>query len=194
MDKNIKNVEEYFPIYNLYIKLEKLDHALYFYKKERDDIENFTHDDAINDWLIEKVRMFNSSTSYLFNSIMNMLNMWNYYNNVLMDEAFLRMEIRNTCINISIYVEKIKSLCRYYFFFDENATKYTDKFMKTLKQLNKLDPKIIKFINVCYRINNDISYKWISNIRDSEIHNESIIDKHNYEIGEKIHNIIDKRI
>lgn len=191
MKKIIYDMKEYFLPADLYLNPEKLDHNFYFYKNNKEEIEKFTHDDAINDWLIERIRRFNMSTFYLVNSIEKMIFFWSNFNNAdksnipnkdILDnfETNLRIELRNTCINISIYIDKIKSLCRYYFFLDEIKTEKGNVFIETLKQYKSINPIINTFCKNCVNLQKNIKYDWIYNIRNSEIHNESFIDMHNF--------------
>lgn len=181
MKKIIKDMEEYFLTSKLYIDNNKLNHNFYFFKEEKSEIESFTHDDAINDWIIEKVRIFNMSTYYLVNSIEKMIFLWNNKENV--EEFLLRMEIRNTCINIEMYIDKIKSLIGYYFFLNEKAIGDGKEFLKALNQFDFMSDIIKTFILNCKKLYQDSKYKWIKDIRIAEIHNESLIERHNYEFS-----------
>ena len=183
MKKIINDMSEFFLPTQLYIDLEKLDNNFYFFKETKEDIENFTHDDAINDWLKEKARIFNSSTFYLINSVEKMIVFWNNIENDKSIETWLRMEIRNTCINIEMYVDKIKNLIGYYFFFDEKTIFDGEKFIKALKQFETISTTIGEFIESCILLHSDKKYQWIRSIRVAEIHNESLIDRHNYEFS-----------
>ena len=175
-------MKEYFLPSKLYINTNKLSHNFYFYKEEKIELQNFTHDDAINDWIIEKVRIFNESTYYLVNSIEKMIILWNNIDNI--EEKLLRMEIRNTCINIEMYIDKIKSLIGYYFFLNEKAIGDGKYFLKALNQFNFMSNIINTFILNCKKLYQDSKYRWIKDIRIAEIHNESLIEKHNYEFSQ----------
>ena len=105
-----------------------LDHSFCIYETDPSKVESFEHNDAINDWLIEHVRRFNSSTAYLISS----LNRMACFGQLLVDSSKENMNqtqlsalsnehraaCRDSAINIDILVEKIKELCRYYFFMD----------------------------------------------------------------------------
>lgn len=177
MKKVINDMNEYFIPSSLYLNIDKLSKDFFFYKENAEDL---SYDDAVNDWPIEKVRIFNSSTFYLISSVEKMIVLWN---NMHLDhsiELYLRQEIRNTCINISVYVDKVKSIIGYYFFLTAEAIFNSKDFIKALSQFKSMDSSIVKFIEDCKKINKDDKFNWIYNIRNDEIHNESVIDKHNY--------------
>ena len=183
MKKIINDKKEFFLPNNLYINIDILDKNFYFYKETIDDINKFTHDDAINDWLPEKVRIFNSSTFYLVHSIEKMIVFWNNREKGITMEAYLRTELRNTCINIEMYIDKIKSLIGYYFFLNRKTISDGKDFIKTISQFQTMDKILGKFIKDCKDLNENEKYKWIKSIRIAEIHNESLIDMHNYELS-----------
>lgn len=183
MKKIINDMSEFFLPTHLFIDIDKLDNNFYFFKEKKEDIETFTHDDAINDWLKEKARIFNSSTFYLVKSIENMIILWNNVENDKSIEYLLRMELRNTCINIEMYVDKIKSLIGYYFFFNEETIADAKKFIKSLKQFEIISSTINDFVESCNNLYLDEKYQWIKSIRIAEIHNESLIERHNYEFS-----------
>lgn len=124
-----------------------LDHSFCIYETDPNKVESFEHNDAINDWLIEHVRRFNSSSAYLISS----LNRMAYCGQLLSDNvkqnsdqsqlsALIsehRAACRDSAINIDILVEKIKELCRFYFFMDREKTDNTKSWVTVLKQYNK---------------------------------------------------------
>ena len=177
MKKVINDVSEYFLPVSLCLNEDNLSKDFFFYKE---NAEGFSYDDAVNDWPIEKVRIFNSSTFYLINSVTKMICLWNNMDLDPSVELFLRQEIRNTCINISVYVDKVKNIIGYYFFLTPEAVFDNKDFIKALSQFKKMDSSIVKFIDDCKKVHEDDKFNWIYNIRNDEVHNESVIDKHNY--------------
>ena len=188
MNELIKKFEKILDKNTLFIDKTKLDWDFYFYKETPKEVENFTHDMAINDWLIERVRRFNHSASFLFDSIQKVVNIQKYLaskeESIAITEI-LRGEIRNLCINLEIYFDKIVAFCRYYFFFDLKKTEKKDNFMKTLEQFENIDPTIKIFSTCCKEIYNNLDYKYIYSIRCDEVHNESALDLHNFRFTNK---------
>lgn len=177
MKKVINDINEYFLPVSLCLNEDKLSKDFFFYKENAEDL---SCDDAVNDWPIEKVRIFNSSTFYLINSVVKMINLWNNRHLEHSIELYLRQEIRNTCINISVYIDKVKNIMGYYFFLAPEAVFDNKEFIRAISQFKPLDDTIVKFIDDCKKVHKDAKFNWIYNIRNEEIHNESVIDKHNY--------------
>lgn len=161
-----------------------LEKNFFAFQETDDEINRFTHDDLINDWLIERVRRFNSSTLYLVDSITNAINLQEVaeLNDGNHDAYALmaRREIRNICINTEMFFDKMVTLCKYCFFFDPEKTKKNDRFIDTLKQFIPLSETISGFLSCCKKAYNSFDLQYVNSIRNDEIHNESPLDLHEY--------------
>lgn len=168
--------------FTLLINDSKLNKNFFPLQKTKEEIENFTHDDLINDWIIERVRRFNFSSSYLIDSINNAIaiqqSLFNHDFKAI--EPFIRKELRNICINIEMYTDKIIAFCKYFFYFDAKKTKKNNIFISTLKQFVPLTTLINDFLIKCSEIYTNESINYINSIRNDEIHNESPLDLHIY--------------
>ncbi len=169
-----------------------LDHSFCIYETDPSKVESFEHNDAINDWLIEHVRRFNSSTAYLISS----LNRMACFGQLLVDSSKENMNqtqlsalsnehraaCRDSAINIDILVEKIKELCRYYFFMDREKTDNTKSWVTALKQYNKIKnwSYLEDFLKLCKSFNDNEDVRFITNIRNREVHNDSPIELIHY--------------
>ena len=169
-----------------------LDHNYFIYENDPQKVESFEHNDAINDWLIEHVRRFNSSSAYLISS----LNRMSYFGQLLADNAKQntnqtqlpvllrehRAACRDSAINIDILVEKIKEFCRYYFFMDREKTDNAKSWIKALNQYNKIKnwSYLEVFIKLCKSFIDNDDVKFITNIRNREVHNDSPIELIHY--------------
>lgn len=166
----------------LQLKSDKLDFNFYLFEDNNDEIDKFSHDNAINDHLFERIRRFNSSSEFLIESINRtiMLNEQIKSNKDNRLEILLRKELRNICINLEIYINKIITFCKYYLFFDIDKTDDGKIFMDTLKQFFILNPIFKKFHDLCSEAYQNSDLVYINDIRNKEIHNESPLDIHNY--------------
>lgn len=188
MDELIEKFKKILDKETLFIDNTKLDWGFYFYKETPKEVENFTHDMAINDWLIERVRRFNHSAGFLFDSLQKVVNIQKHLTSneeTIAIVELLRGEIRNLCINLEIYFDKIVAFCRYYFFFDLKKTEKKDNFIKTLKQFENIDPTIKIFYEYCKEVYNNLDYQYIYSIRCDEVHNESALGLHNFRFANK---------
>lgn len=168
----------------LLIDNTRLEKSFFAFQETDDEINRFTHDDLINDWLIERVRRFNNSTIYLIDSINNVINLQEAaeLNDSNHDAyaLFARREIRNVCINTEMFFDKMVTLCKYCFFLDPKKTKKNDKFINTLKQFIPLSETISGFLLCCNKAYNSSDLQYVNSIRNDEIHNESPLDLHEY--------------
>ena len=144
------------------------------------------HTEIINDNLRDKLRRLNNSVIYLSNAVNGLSN---YYflmeqekNNEtkLIYENLYRQMCRNACVELFVYFEKIKSLIRYYFNFDKQATEKIEKFLKAIKTISGYHECIKELYDIIKEIGNDVKFKDIMSIRHDEIHNESKIDNIKY--------------
>ena len=181
----------------LFLNADVLEHNFFFYETDPKKIASFDHNDAINDWLIEHVRRFNSSSAYLISSLNRMANFGQLLTDnasqntdqaqlsVLMSEH--RAACRDSAINIDVLVEKIKEFCRYYFFMDREKTDNAKSWIKALNQYNKIKnwSYLEDFIKKCNRFYDNDDVKFITNIRNREVHNDSPIELIHYRFKEK---------
>jgi len=172
----------------LFITDKNLDKNFFPHKRTKEEIEKFTHDDLINDYLIERVRRFNISATYLMDSLDNAITIC--FNMVKQREMegqltpFFRKELRNICVNLEIYIDKLIGFCRYYFFFNLKKTENKKVFIQTLKQFADKNENIMKFYNFCNKMYQEKSFKFVYQVRCDEVHNESVLDLHEYKFAD----------
>lgn len=172
-------------IQDLILNTSKIERNFFAYETESSQIPTFEHNDLINDWHIEHIRRFNASTMYLINSLTRMITFGKLLeegHNIITENgipidlvAEHRIACRDTCINIDICIEKIKAFCRHYFFMNPAKTDNTGRWVAALKEYNKIDgwDYIENFIVQCDIFNKNEHAKFIKDIRNAEIHNES---------------------
>ena len=191
--------EKSLDINKLFLDDSKLDRNFYGYDTESHLIEKFTHNDLINDYLIERVRRLNISANYLVVSLQRF-----QYNALCLTQkhdefdekdyyAFLnnyRCSCRDVLINIDIFIENIKTFIRYYFFMDLDKTDDTKIWMKTLKNYDKIPQwKYIQvFLDKCSLLYVHEDTKLLNNIRNKEVHSTSPIQlmKYKFLVGNLI--------
>lgn len=181
MDNTMKvfnTINDFFEVQKLYLDNSKCDYNYYSYELDPNKI---THDDVINDSLQERIRRFNMSTYHLTFAVERMLLFWNALNskgNNQESSIFnYRLNCRDVCINIDMYVDKIKAFCRYYFYMSEKVIDDSKEWAKTLKLFTDLCPTLLNtFLSECSKLMSNDDYKFVHNIRNDEIHNESALD------------------
>ena len=173
---------------NLLLDGSKLEKDFYSYEADPQKIPEFEHNDLINDWLIEHVRRFNETAGYLLRSLQKVSD----YGKLLSEGKrvivqhgisvdFLkehRVACRDACINIDIYIEVIKSFCRYYFFMDKEATDDGKKWDQAMRQYQNIGgwKSIESFLTQCQKLYQLPDTKFIIKIRNDEVHNESPLE------------------
>lgn len=191
MEKIIANIS------SLILDISKLDHSFFAYETDPNAINTLEHNDVINDWHIERIRRLNASAGYLIRSLQQLQifgdvltklgespqNLDNYY--VLIGNH--RASCREVCINIDIYTESVKSFCRYYFFMDREATDNTLAWCKALAQYKQISgwTYIENFLSACRIMFENKDTKFLTSIRNEEVHNVSPLELINYKFQEK---------
>ena len=181
---------------DLLIDDSKFDNNYYVFKETKEEIENLAQDDMINDWIVERVRRFNTSATYLIESLNSACNFKlaeSTSNEKIRKnmELFVRRELRNVCINIEIYIDKVFSFIKYYFFLDKEGTEGRGPFLKTLEQFKEINQVVGIFIEYCKFSYKNEDIEFIRHVRNDEIHNESQLDLHDYSFGKTTDEIID---
>ena len=182
MDKIVADISR------LIIDTSKLDHSFFAYETDHDLINTLEHNDLINDWHIERIRRLSSSARYLILSLQR-LQVFGEYMEKLgelskdFDSYYVLIEnhraaCRDVCINIDIYVEHIKSFCRYYFFMEREKTDKTKEWRKALEQYKNLSEWIYieKFIDSCSTMFKNEDTKFLIDLRNEEVHNVSPLE------------------
>lgn len=174
----------------LILDISKLNKDYIAYETNKELINEFTHNDLINDWHIERIRRVNSSVEHLISSLQRMqvyaeslvkvndFDSYEYYDKT----KNFRASCRDVCINIEIYIENIKTFIRYYFFMNYRKNDDTIKWIKTLHAYeNMIEWNYIEdFITTCQVFYSDKSVEFLRNIRNKEVHNASPIELINY--------------
>lgn len=169
----------------LFLDGSKLEHSYLVLEDDAQKIPGFEHNDLANDWLIEHIRRFNETAGYLLRSLQKV----SVYGKILSEGKRLaiqdgipidvlkehRFACRDACINIDIYIEVIKSFCRYYFFMDKAATDDGKKWDQAMRQYQQINgwKSIENFLNQCQKLYKLPDTKFIIKIRNDEVHNES---------------------
>lgn len=177
-----------FDYNDLLIDLSKLDHNLHAFKTEKEEIEKSHPDDYINDSILERARRFNESTYYLMDSIYNFFIASQYYGDKETSEKIIRRSLRNICINVEIYFEKILAILRYFFSIDLNLKK-RGEIIKKIKEFCPISVEIEELVKKIDLVIENKDFKIISKIRNDEIHNESVFEYHNYKLEKENDNL-----
>ncbi|MBQ2774382.1 MAG: hypothetical protein IJF40_00645 [Clostridia bacterium] len=180
----------------LILDTSKLNPSYIAYETDSERIPSFTHSDLINDWHIEHIRRFNVTAEYLINSLQRV----SIFGQMLTDGKTKeghgnttidiikehRAACREACINIDIYIEKIKSFCRYYFFMDRKLTDDGKKWVETLMQYKDIEgwSYIQSFLIKCQILWQDADTKFLIDVRNDEIHNESPLELMQYRFAD----------
>lgn len=139
---------------------------------------------TVNKDLRELIRRYNNDVFYITDSIFRMVNYYNLMNNSTTEDEYTIYEIlyrksaRCTCSEIFMYEEKIKNLTRTILHFDKAKTKKYDKFKQELKRQSKINPHVKNFWKTYRKYGQNSYIKFIKQIRNDEIHNDSVIDKY----------------
>lgn len=139
---------------------------------------------TVNKDLREFVRRYNNDVFYITDSIFRMVNYYNLTNSSInkderiIYELLYRKAARCLCCEIFMYEEKIKNLIRIILNFDKSKTKKYDKFKQELKRQSKNNTNVRNFRKTYNKYEQNSYIKFIKQIRNDEIHNDSIIDKY----------------
>ena len=137
----------------------------------------------------DHIRRFNEAASYLcmdinkfeesFKDIKHLkeVGTTSFAEKISVNKCF-RKSARDVCVGIEFYTEKMKALCRFYFYMDEEKTKNGEEWLKTIKQFEKSNngKYITRFLEVSKEYNSLKEYSLIKDMRNDETHNESIIE------------------
>lgn len=201
----------------LFLDTTNLNKNFLAYETEVEKINAFEHNDLINDWHIERIRRLNTTAEYLWLSLQRLNTIGEIltsFDNDSSQDAQCAMYIKNhraacreVCINIDIYIESVKSFCRYYFFMDQERTDDTLIWYKTFEQYREMaEWKYIEgFLSACQKMFKSTDTQYLIRVRNKEVHNEPPLELINYKFqdkgltpipieyvisNEKIHNII----
>ena len=173
---------------DLFLDLSALDQSFFLFEDDPAKIDQVSHNDAINDWLIEHARRFNQTAKCLDHAYFEMQS----YGNALIvsDSAQLdpciwekhRYACRNVCFEIDTFIEAYKSFLRYYFFMDTRATDDGKKWYKALCNYKSIQgwDYIESVLNLCVGFIKEPRVIFIQEVRNREAHNESPIELMNY--------------
>lgn len=139
--------------------------------------------DIINNDLREKIRRYNNDIIYLTLSLMKM---WNYYDlfkktsgeEKEINEILFRREARCVCCEIFMYEEKIKNIIRQIFNLGTQETRQTKDLMKELQEIGKLNNSVKSFCKIAKQYFKYPYVKFVMDIRNDEIHNNSRLDEY----------------
>ncbi len=145
------------------------------------------YEQANNDFR-EKIRRFNNSIIYLTVAIFRFVNYYFLCEKCDDEETktclsiWCRYEARCVCNETFMYQEKLKSILRNFFGLDIKKTKTYSVFIKELKKFEKDNISITEFCNESNKYYNDTIVAFINDIRNNEIHNDSLLDEFNDKI------------
>lgn len=139
--------------------------------------------EVVNNDLREKIRRFNNDIIYLTLSLMKM---WNYYDlfkktngeEKEINGILFRREARCVCCEIFMYEEKIKNMTRQIFNLDTQETRQTKDLMKELKEIAKSNSYVKSFCKIAKQYFQYPYVKFVMDIRNDEIHNNSRLDEY----------------
>lgn len=187
---------EQIELRRLFLDPSKLDKNFFGYETDPSKIKELEHNDLINDSLMEHVRRFNSTADYLLHSLQRVSVYGQLLSdgkqNAIQDGKLIdipqehRIACRDTSINIDIYIEAIKSFCRYYFFMNKNDTDDGKKWKKALLQYKRIGGwnYIEAFLKQCETLLKSPDTIFLIQIRNDEVHNESPLQLINYTFTE----------
>lgn len=181
--EHIQNVKiNYFDTHLLMIDKEKV---MLFKNK----ISDFDYEEIFDNYN-ESIRKFNNSIFYLTVSLIDFTYYYNLFNECKDSDKkeclsiWCRHEARNVCCEIFMYVEKIKCLLRSILHFDKKATEKNKDFMNALKKSANNNSYIKIFYDEAINYINNDSVVFINNIRNDDLHNESLLDAFTSKIKE----------
>ena len=139
--------------------------------------------ETINNDLREKVRRYNNDIIYLTLSLMRM---WNYYDlmnktydeDKEINEILFRREARCVCCEIFMYEENIKNMIRQIFNLATQETRQTKDLKKELQEIAKSNNYVKSFCDIAKQYFKYPYVKFVKDIRNDEIHNNSRLDKY----------------
>ena len=192
MDSESVNVQ------GLLLSTEKVNHGFFAFEIDPSKIEQFEHNDLINDWHIEHIRRFNATAEHLVRSLLQVQALGQLLaQGVLVGSAEglpvnvqkeHRIACRDAFLNIDIYLEAVKAFCRYYFFMDPKLTDEGDKWYRAMRQYSSIDgwSYIEAFLSQCKQIKEDEIITFLTQVRNDEVHNESPIELIKYAFGDNL--------
>ena len=176
------------------INQEKCPQAFFAFATDPND---FSPKDLVKEWHIEHIRRFNVSANYLYASLTRFMlsasmridiedKDYNEQELQIINQEF-RLDSRDLCINIAMYVDKVKSFCGHYFFINPDTTQNAKEWIKTMEHfIHMPNGKWVDiFLSLARDFYNMESFKFVKNIRDDEIHNESVIELMDYDLVNK---------
>ena len=175
-------------IQKLLLNTKKLNQGFFAFEIDPSQIEQFEHNDLINDWHIEHIRRFNATAEYLarslhkvhaFGMLLSKGVLISTENGILIDvQKEHRIACRDAFMNIDVYIEAVKAFCRYYFFMDPKQTDDGVKWYQAMLQYKALAgwDYIERFLSQCDSVKNDKTIQFLTQVRNNEVHSESPIE------------------
>ena len=170
--------------YDFRFKLNKIDNSgIFIYNQE---VVN-TPNEAINCAINEKIRRFNNSVTHLMNYLETLVQTNDCGQSLVdlckdiptnEDETF-RFIIRNICLETFVLREKIHNiLCN--IFFVEQKDNFLKDVIPILQNVAKKIPQLSLVLHALKEIGTSEECKFITKLRNDEIHNMSILDSFNW--------------
>ena len=132
----------------------------------------------------EMVRRFNNAILYLRVELLRFAHYYKLCQECKENEhkkyikVWVRYEARCVCNEIFMYEEKIKNLLRNLFLLDAQKTRRNENLMKELEQISKTNSYLKNFCLEAKKYYELEAVKFVTKIRNDEIHNESRLDEY----------------
>lgn len=161
-------------------------------------LDEFSHNDLINDQPYARIMRFNSSAKRLVRSLQRVHGFGQLLreekniieeNDIIVDVLFEHREAcRDAYVNFYVMLEKVKVLCRYYFFMNVLKTDKYTHWYQALEQYKTLGDKKWRYISVfldcCKVLYNDSIVRKVMDIRNDDLHFDSPFDLMEYDYKE----------
>lgn len=165
---------------------------------EEKHISELSHNDLINDQPYARIRRFNSSANRLVKSLQRVqgLGLLLREEKLIIEENGVVIDVllehRDACrdayINFDVMIEKVKTLCRYYFFMDILKTDNFPHWWQALEQYKVLGAEkwnyISVFLSYCKQLYFDPIVQKVIQIRNDDLHFDSPFDLIEYDFKE----------
>ena len=165
---------------------------------EEKHISELSHNDLINDQPYARIMRFNSSAKRLVRSLQRVHGFGQLLseekniieeNGIKVDVLFEHREAcRDAYVNFDVMLDKVKVLCRYYFFMNVLKTDKYSHWYQALEQYKALDDKkwgyISGFLHCCKMLYSDSIVRKVMDIRNKDLHFDSPFDLIEYDYKE----------
>ena len=185
MEQRIDIQKNYFDTQKLRLDIEpflKLNNLTTSIKADLFDSRGLFY--TVNKDLREFVRRYNNDVFYITDSIFKMVNYYKLMNSSTNDdehtiyEVLYRKSARCVCSELFMYEEKIKNLVRDILHFNKAKTKKYYDFTRELRKQAKNNVNVNNIKKTYNKYKKNTYVKFIRDIRNDEIHNDSVIDKY----------------